>query len=159
MNRKEFAQFLNCDMSADGTSPTYVQIGSGATSLVTELNYDVSSEVDVIGISTTEATLGTAQSTVDVYKPKTATDELYIFAQNIIDNRLENESLKTDIVEVKKWVEASDGVYEAYKEEVYFIPTSYGGEGKYDVPYTINHTNVRVKGTFTVATKTFTPEA
>ena len=77
--------------------------------------------------------------------------------QEIIDDQLVLDDLKTDVVEVKLWDEAADGVYPAIKEEAFIEVTSYGGDTTgYQIPFTLHFTGVRTKGTFNVKTKTFT---
>ena len=77
--------------------------------------------------------------------------------QDIIDNGLLLDQLKTDVVEVKLWEQAEDGAYPATKEEAYIEVTSYGGDVTgYQIPFTLHFTGAKVKGNFNVATKAFT---
>ena len=83
---------------------------------------------------------------------------LFTRLQDIIDNQLVLDDLKTDVVEVKLWDEAEDGQYPAIKEEAFIEVSSYGGDTTgYQIPFTLHFTGVRTKGTFDVKTKTFTP--
>ena len=75
----------------------------------------------------------------------------------IIDGDLVLDDLKTDIVEVKLWGEASANAYPAIKEECYIEIVSYGGDTTgYQIPFNVHYTGVKTKGTFNISTKTFT---
>ena len=77
--------------------------------------------------------------------------------QAIIDGDLTLDDLKTDIVEVKLWGEASANAYPAIKEECYIEIVSYGGDTTgYQIPFNVHYTGVKTKGTFNISTKTFT---
>ena len=80
--------------------------------------------------------------------------------QDIIDNQLVLDDLKSDVIEVKLWEgEANGTTFPAYREDVYIEVTSYGGDTTgYQIPFTLHYTGVKVKGTFDVATKKFTAE-
>ena len=85
-------------------------------------------------------------------------DPLFEKLQTIIDGDLVLDDLKTDIVEVKLWGEASAGAYPAIKEECYIEVSSYGGDTTgYQIPFNVHYTGVKTKGTFDVSKKTFTP--
>ena len=74
-----------------------------------------------------------------------------------IDGDLVLDDLKTDIVEVKLWGEASANAYPAIKEECYIEIVSYGGDTTgYQIPFNVHYTGVKTKGTFNISTKTFT---
>ena len=78
--------------------------------------------------------------------------------QDIIDGDLVLDALKTDVVEVKLWEQAENGAYPAVKETAYIEVNSYGGDTTgYQIPFTLHYTGEKVKGTFDVAAKTFTP--
>ena len=74
---------------------------------------------------------------------------------NILGQTLDD--LKTNIVEVKLWGEASANAYPAIKEECYIEIVSYGGDTTgYQIPFNVHYTGVKTKGTFNISTKTFT---
>ena len=84
-------------------------------------------------------------------------DPLFEKLQAIIDGDLTLDDLKTDIVEVKLWGEASANAYPAIKEECYIEIVSYGGDTTgYQIPFNVHYTGVKTKGTFNLTTKTFT---
>ena len=48
----------------------------------------------------------------------------------------------------------------AYREQVWIVPNSVGGgTSGVQIPFTIHNAGARVKGTFDIKTRTFTPEA
>lgn len=56
--------------------------------------------------------------------------------------------------------EATSGAYEAYQQECYVTPTSYGGDTSgYQIPFTVNYVGERTKGTYNVETGKFTATA
>ena len=66
--------------------------------------------------------------------------------------------VETDVVEVKLWETAEGTAYPAIREEAFIEVTSYGGDtAGYQIPFTLHFTGKKVKGTFDVTTKTFTP--
>ena len=76
-------------------------------------------------------------------------DPLFEKLQAIIDGDLTLDDLKTDIVEVKLWDEASANAYPAIKEECYIEIVSYGGDTTgYQIPFNVHYTGVKTKGTF-----------
>ena len=82
--------------------------------------------------------------------------------QGIIDERQTLDDLKTTVVEVHLWESASGaaGSYVAYREDVIIEVSSYGGDTTgYQIPFNVHHTGNRVKGTFALETKTFTPDS
>lgn len=92
-------------------------------------------------------------------------DEIYLFLQDIIDNRKVLDDLKTDTVEVHLWesVTGENGeestVFVAYKETVVIEITSYGGDiNGYQIPFTVHYQGDRIKGKLDISAKTFTPD-
>ena len=80
--------------------------------------------------------------------------------QQIVDERLKDDNLKTSAVEVHLWKEATAGKYEAYKQDCHVVPTSYGGDTSgYQIPFTVNYTGERVKGKFDISSGTFTADS
>ena len=86
-----------------------------------------------------------------------SSSQLFERLQDIIDNSRVLDDLKTDVVEVKLWDSTQEGVYPAFREEAFIEITSYGGDTTgYQIPFTLHYTGNKVKGTFNLATKTFT---
>ena len=87
--------------------------------------------------------------------------ELFARLQDIIDNDLVLDDCRTDVVEVKLWETSSgENTFPAIKEEAVIEVVSYGGNTTgYQIPFNVHYTGVKVKGTFNVTTKAFTPTA
>ena len=76
--------------------------------------------------------------------------------QQIIDDGLVLDQLKTEVVEVKLWEQEENGSYPAVKEEAYIEVTSYGGDTTgYQIPFTLHFTGNKVKGSFDVNARKF----
>ena len=83
-----------------------------------------------------------------------------IHFMKIVDGRLKDDNLKTKAVEVHLWTEATAGKYEAYQQDCYVVPTSYGGDTSgYQIPFTVNYVGERVKGKFDISSGTFTADS
>ena len=66
------------------------------------------------------------------------------------------EELKTKVVEVKLWKGEGD-VFEAVCEDAYIEVVSYGGDtAGYQIPFKLHYTGSKKKGSFDVASRTFT---
>lgn len=142
-----------------GSSPEYVRLGKDLEEFNVEMNANVETKSNI---------LGETSVTLDSYQPQASAepyyavmgDPLFDRLQAIIDERQTLDDLKTTVVEVHLWENESDGVYVAYQEEAIIEVSSYGGDTSgYQIPFNLHHTGNRVKGTFTVATKKFTPDS
>ena len=73
--------------------------------------------------------------------------------QEIIDGQKTDDSLKTYAYEVHLWEAGSaEGKFVAYRQEVYVVPTSYGGDTTgYQIPFEVHYVGERVLGDFTPA--------
>ena len=154
IERKFLAHFLNVSSTS---TLSYHRLGKDLEEMNVELNAEVNKKRNILGEESVKVTGYEAQSSVEPYYANPG-DGLYEFLQDIIDNRKVLDDVKTDAVEVHLWDEttANSGVYVAYKESVMVEPTSYGGDNTgYQIPFNIHYLGDRVKGTFTLSTKTF----
>ena len=121
-------------------------------------------------VDTKNNILGETSVTLDSYQPQATADPFYAVVgdpmferlQGIIDERQTLDDLKTTVVEVHLWESASGaaGSYVGYREDVIIEVSSYGGDTTgYQIPFNVHHTGNRVKGTFALETKTFTPDS
>ena len=155
--RKYLAHYLDAAFDMSYAEPNYVRLGKDLEEFSPELSAQVDTKKNILG--ETSILISSYEKTGSV-EPFYAEKESALFArlQDIIDNQLVLDDLKTDVVEVKLWDKAEDGAYPAIKEEAYIEVTSYGGDTTgYQIPFTLHFTGVRTKGTFNVSTKTFTP--
>ena len=155
IERKYLAHFINTAQS--DAQACYERLGKDLEEYSPELSAQVDTKKNILG--ETSVLISSYEKTAAVepyYADKD--DPLFARLQQIVDNGLVLESLKTDVVEVKLWDAKEDNVYPAVKEEVYIEVTSYGGDTTgYQIPFTLHYTGSKVAGTFNVTAKTFTP--
>lgn len=152
--RKYMAHYLNAAFG-EGTA-SYCRLGADLEEYAPELSANVEKKSNILGQTSIVIDSYQKQGEVTPYYAE-ADDPLFEKLQAIIDGDLVLDDLKTDIVEVKLWGEASSGAYPAVKEECYVEIVSYGGDTTgYQIPFNIHYTGVKTPGTFNVTTKTFT---
>lgn len=159
IDRKYMAHFIDAGSLCAGETPKFERLGKDLEEYNIELNPDTETSKNILGESTFKHNGYEASSDADPFYADTTSD-LFDKLQKIIDERLKDDSLKTNAVEVHMWKEASSGKYEAYQQACYVVPTSYGGDTSgYQIPFTVNYVGERTKGTFDVAKGTFTAGA
>ena len=154
IERKYLAYFINT--TENGGEAVYERLGKDLEEFSPELAAQVDTKKNILG--ETAVLISSYEKTASV-EPYYAEEGSGLFdrLQNIIDNGLVLDALKTDVVEVKLWEAAEGNVYSAIREEAYIEVTSYGGDTTgYQIPFTLHFTGNKVKGTFDPATKTFT---
>lgn len=155
--RKWMAHFI--DAATTGTA-NYVRLGADLEEYVVEMNANVETKRNILGDTST---------TIDGYEPQASVEPYYAVVgeplyerlQKIADERLTHDALKTTVVEVHLWEEDAEkpGSFVAYREDAIIEVVSYGGDTTgVQIPFNIHHVGNRVKGTFDVATKTFTQD-
>ena len=156
IDRKYMAHFLDAGSLCGGLTPKYERLGKDLEEYNIELNPDTETSKNILGETTFKHNGYEASSEADPFYAETDSD-LFKALQKIVDERLKDDNLKTNAVEVHLWTEESSGAYEAYQQECYVVPTSYGGDTSgYQIPFTVNYVGERVKGTFNPTTKAFT---
>lgn len=157
--RKYMAHFLDAGSLCHGETPKHEKLGKNLEEYNVDLNPDTSVEKNIWGENTFKHNGYEASSDVDTYYAET-NSVLSQKLQTIVDERLTDDNLKTNAVEAHLWEETTEGVYTAYQQACYVVPTSYGGDTSgYQIPFTVNYVGERTKGTFDVAKGTFTPGA
>ena len=158
IERKYLAHFINA-AKPGAEAATYERLGKDLEEFSPELSAQVDTKKNILGETSVLISSYEKTGSIEPYYAEKDTP-LFDRLQEIIDDQLVLDALKTDVVEVKLWNEAADGAYPAIKEEAYIEITSYGGDTTgYQIPFTVHYTGVRTKGTFNVEAKTFTPEA
>ncbi len=153
IERKYLAHFIN---TAKAEEAVYEQLGKDLESFTPELSAQVETKKNILGQSSILISGYEKKASVEPYYAEAGTG-LFAMLQKIIDDGLVLDELRTDVVEVKLWDNTQDGVYPAIREEVFVEVNSYGGDTTgYQIPFTLHYTGKREKGTFDVATKTFT---
>lgn len=157
IERKYLAHFINA-AAPEAESPAYERLGKDLEEFSTEMAAQVDTKKNILGESSILISAYEKTSSVEPYYADSGTP-LFERLQDIIDNTLVLDALKTDVVEVKLWNSTSEGVYPAVREEAFIEITSYGGDTTgYQIPFTLHYTGNKVKGSFNVATKTFTAQ-
>lgn len=155
IERKYLAHFINA--AAPGAeAASYERLGKDLEEFSPELSAQVDTKKNILGETSILISSYEKTASVEPYYAEKGSP-MFERLQEIIDDQLVLDDLKTDVVEVKLWDEAADGAYPAIKEEAFIEVTSYGGDTTgYQIPFTLHFTGVRTKGTFNVKTKTFT---
>lgn len=157
IERKYLAHFINA-APVGAEAPIYQQLGKDLEEFSPELSAQVETKKNILGQTNVVISGYEKKGAVEPYYAE-AGDALFERLQTIIDERLVLENLRTQVVEVKLWDAVEDGKYPAIREEAYIEVTSYGGDTSgYQIPFQLHFTGERVKGTFDVATKTFTED-
>ena len=154
IERKFLAHYIN---TASGEQPaSYERLGKDLEEFSPELSAQVDTKKNILGERSVLISSYEKTGAVEPYYAESGTG-LFTRLQEIIDNDLVLDHLKTDVVEVKLWENAENGGYPATREQAYIEVNSYGGDTTgYQIPFTLHFTGSKVKGTFDPATKTFT---
>ena len=152
IDRKYLAHYINA--SKDG-SPEYERLGQDLEEFSPEMSAQVETKKNILGESSILISGYEKTASVEPYYANSGT-ALFERLQEIIDEGLTLDALKTDVIDVKLWDKESSGAYPAVKEVAFIEVTSYGGDTTgYQIPFTLHYTGEKTKGTFNVSTKTF----
>ena len=156
IERKYLAHFINTATPSEGEA-AYERLGKDLEEFSPELSAQVDTKKNILGETSVLISSYEKTASVEPYYAEKG-DALFTRLQDIIDNQLVLDDLKTDVVEVKLWEGEGNGTtFPAYKEEAYIEVTSYGGDTTgYQIPFTLHYTGNKVKGTFDINSKTFT---
>lgn len=158
IDRKYMAHYIDAGSLCGGPTPKYERLGKDLEEYNVELNPDTETSKNILGESTFKHNGYEVSSDADPFYADTTSD-LFTALQKIVDGRLKDDGLKTKAVEVHLWTEATEGKYEAYQQDCYVVPTSYGGDTSgYQIPFTVNYVGERVKGKFDISSGTFTAD-
>ena len=156
IERKYMAHFIDAGTLCKGETESWERLGKDLEEYNVELNPDTETKENIIGERTFNHNGYEVSSEAD---PFYAEDNSVLFEklQQICDNLYKDDNLKTKVVEAHLWKTASGGGYEAYQQDCYVVPTSYGGDTSgYQIPFTVNYVGTKTKGTFDPETKKFT---
>ena len=145
------------DTSATAT-PAYERLGADLEEYTVEMSANVNTTKNILGATSTAIDSYEITASVEPYYAVTG-DAMFTKLQAIIDDRKTLDDLNTSVIEVHLWEETAEdsGIFAAYKENAVIEVVSYGGDTTgYQIPFNIHYAGTRVKGTFTLATKTFT---
>lgn len=153
IERKYLAHFI--DASFGGNSTNYVRLGKDLEEYNEELNPDVEVNKNILGEQSVKHTGYEVQSDVDPFYAY-EDDPLFTQLAAIANGRLTGDDCKTTKVDVL--LEADGTVVWAYREDVYVVPSSIGGDTSgVQIPFTIYNDGNRTAGTWTTGTNSFTP--
>ena len=159
IERKYLAHYL--DASFNGTSATYVRIGKDLEEYNEELNPDVEVQKNILGEQTVKHSGYEVQADADPFYYEDYDDALSNKLMEIANTRATGDKCKTTMVDVLLKPGETDAaaptVVWAYREDVYVIPNSVGGDTSgVQIPFTIYKAGNRVRGTWDVSKKSFT---
>ena len=153
IERKYLAHYI--DSSFGGETATYVRLGKDLQEYSDSLNPEVTVNKNILGEQDIIHNGYGVQSEVT---PFYAYEDDPIFEQlcDIANNRKTGDDCMTTKVDV---LLSEDGtVVWAYREDVYVVPNSIGGDTSgIQIPFTVYNAGNRVSGTWTMDQKKFTP--
>ena len=153
MERKYLAHFI--DASFGGETTNYVRLGKDLEEYNEELNPDVEVQKNILGEQNIIHSGYEVQGEVDPFYAYEG-DPLFTKIAEVANKRITGDGCLTTKVDVL--VNAAGEVQWAYREDVYLIPSSVGGDTSgVQIPFTTYNAGNRVAGTFDMSTKTFTP--
>lgn len=157
--RKYLAHYLDAAFDKTYAAPEYVILGKDLEDFSVELNPDVETSKNILGENSVKHNGYEASSSADpVYFDYD--DALTEKIMEIAMLRKTGDACRTSYVEVllkpgENGVNPT--VIRAVREDVYVIPTSYGGDTSgVQVPFEIRFAGNRTEGSFDPATKKFT---
>lgn len=151
--RKYLAHYVD---AGTANAINYVRLGKDLEEYDEELNPDVEVKQNIWGEQTVEHSGYQVQSEVETY---------YAYEDDPLFDKLAeaaNERLTDGVPSTKVDVLSKVGgeIVWAYREDVYLIPSKLGGDTSgVRIAFTVYNAGNRVKGSWDIATKTFTPEA
>lgn len=166
IERKFLAHYIDANPLGDPETAVtettnYVRIGKDLEEYNENLNPDVSSEKNILGENTVTHNGYDVSSDVDPFYVRADDNVPEALAAKVLDianNRRTGQGCRTTKVDVL--VDSAGTVIWAYREEVMIVPNSVGGDTSgVQVPFSIYNDGNRVKGTWNVSAKTFTPDA
>ena len=153
IERKYLAHFI--DASFGGQTPNYVRLGKDLEEYVEELNPDVEVKRNILGEQNVQHNGYEVQSEVDPFYAYTG-DPMFEALSEIANERKTGDDCVTTKVDV---LLNADGTVEwAYREDVWVVPNSVGGDTSgVQIPFSVYNAGNRKAGTWDTSAKTFTP--
>ena len=156
IERKYLAHFL--DATFNGATPNYVRLGKDLEEFNEDLSPDVETQKNILGETSVRHKGYDVSADVEPYYAD-YNDALSTKLLDIANGRKTGDACKTTMVDVLMSAPATEGgaptVVWAYKEDVYVIPTSVGGDTSgVQIPFTIHKPGNRVAVTWDPVTNT-----
>lgn len=161
VERKYFAHYLDAAFDMTYAAAEYVRIGKNLEEYNEELNPDVEVTKNILGEQSVQHSGYEVQAEVDPFYYENYNDALSEKIMELANTRATGDKCKTSMVDVllKPGATEDDAptVVWAYREDVYLIPNSIGGDTSgIQTPFTLYKAGNRVRGTWDMATKKFT---
>lgn len=162
IERKYLAHYLDAAFDASYAATDYVRLGKDLEEYNEELNPDVEISKNILGEQSVKHSGYEAQADVDPFYYENYEDALSNKMFELVNTRATGDKCKTSMVDVLLKPGATEDdpptVVWAYREDVYAIPNSVGGDTSgIQIPFTVYKAGNKVKGTFDLKTKEFTP--
>ena len=159
IERKYLAHYI--DASFGSGTVSNVRLGKDLEEYNEELNPDVEVTKNIIGEQSVKHSGYEVQADVDPFYFEDYDDALSGKIMELANTRATGDKCKTTMVDVLlkpgATEDAAPTVVWAYREDVYVIPNSVGGDTSgIQTPFTIYKAGNRVKGTWDVVKKSFT---
>ena len=155
IERKYLAHYL--DASFGATETNYIRLGKDLEEFNDQLNPEVEVKQNVIGDQVVQHNGYSVQSDVEPYMAEYG-DPLFEQLAKIANERLTGDDCITTKVDVL--LDAEGKVLWAYREKVWVVPNSIGGDtAGVQIPFSIYNAGERKEGSWDVATKKFTETA
>ena len=151
IERKYLAHYIDVGFGAE---VNYIRLGLDLEEYAEELNPDVEVAKNILGEQNVRHNGYEVQSEVEPYYAYTG-DPLFEQLALIANERKTGDDCKTTKVDVL--LTEAGAVEWAYREDVYVVPNSVGGDTSgVQIPFTVYNAGNRIKGDFDLKTKTFT---
>ncbi len=157
VERKYLAHYLDAEFGGEDTD--YVRLGRHLEEYSEELNPDVEVTKNILGEQTVAHNGYEVRAEVSPFYFDSFDDKLSGKIMDLANTRATGDACKTTLVDVlikpgDKGAEPT--VVWAWREDVYVVPTSVGGDTSgIGLPFTIYKAGGRVKGTFDLKTNKF----
>jgi len=154
IERKYLAHYIDANFST-GEASNY-RLGKDLEEYNIEMNGDVEKRKNIWGEQSVQHKGYEPQSSVETFYPDfddTLSEKLF----EIANERLTGDNVRTTMVDVTFKPDGS--VVSAYREEVVIDVKSLGGNTiGINTPFEVHYAGNRVKGSWDISTKTFTPD-
>lgn len=160
IERKYLAHYVDAAFDTKYEETNYVRLGKNLEEYSEELNPDVEITHNIMGEQSVQHSGYEVQADVDPYYYENYDDALSEKIMTLANERATGDKCKTSMVDVLlkpgSTEKAEPTVVWAYREDVYLIPNSVGGDTSgIQTPFTLYKAGNRVKGAFTLSTKKF----
>jgi len=155
--REKLAHYLNI---GSATTPSYVLLGDGITSLTEEFNPETDTK-QYINQANGTTVVKSYTPTISIEKEYIKDEDLQTWMNEKIKDLPTGSSAESDYIRLNLFdTTSTSGVYNAVKRKCTYQFDSIGGDAGSELMnnMTLGGVGDGIKGTFNVSTKTFTPD-